>query len=116
MIDINRITRTRDGYPVTIIRVYEGQPYPILADVEYEGHVESETFTKEGRYNTMYECGYDLVVDEVKNRDWNTKGMPSSEETKVEEQLGSLYDALYSISCQVTVCLFELDAIKISKK
>ena len=105
MLDVTKVTHTRAGYPVHNIRRYKGNTtYTILADIEYEGQVESETFTSEGRYSTFKYTGYDLV---------------ESREPKVRhqvEEIDVISDFLESLAFSLSVCITELDRIKEEKR
>ena len=96
MIDINKVTHTRAGYPVHNIRRYNNvsTTYPILADVEFAGEIEPESFTEDGKYyNRQGDTGYDLV---------------ENKETTTETLISKLDKIAFSLS----VVLQELEDIR----
>ena len=108
MIDLKKVTHTRAGYKVHNVRFYPSNiQYPIMADIEYEGNIEAETYTKDGLY---YHTGLgDNTMDLVETK---------VEEEKIRhqvEEIDVISDCLESFAFSLSVVLTELDRIKVER-
>ena len=108
-IDTTKVTHTRAGYKVTNVRYYPNNgAFPIIANVEFEGKVEPETFTKEGMYHgqglAKLSSGYDLIENQEE---------PIRHQV---EEIDVISDFLESLAFSLSVCITELDRIKEEKR
>ena len=111
MLDITKVKYTRAGYPVHNIREYkQNDTFTLLADIEYKGQVECETYTKEGRYyiGVDVESSYDLVEEPTSGTYRPTNG--------IKTKLTLLTNCLDSLTCSIAVCLREIEDIKEEEK
>ena len=106
MIDLTKVTHTRAGYKVTNARYYPMNDCSckIIANIEMEGKVEPDTFYDDGSYYLARETELDLVEG---------KQEPIRHQ---EEEIDVISDLLESFAFSLSVCLEELNRIKIEKE